>query len=856
MNITFKPLCENDFTILLAWLQSPHIKKWWDQDVGYTMDLVKEKYQIYIHGYNQIGDQQKTIYASIIYVDDTPIGYIQYYNAYDFLRDGYELKNLPKSLAAINMFVGKEKGLDEDISLEALELFLYDHIYQKFNFAFVELKAENLEAISFYEKANFKKHDEQNQKVIMLRPKIIPPWAKYPEYHSMDFFWRQSGEYYLHDAWKPYWIKLTEAEQQEILTIYPMPEDWAFHQKLGQFLANEEALKNLNLEEEKIVLVCLKFCCEKLLEDECFAEFCKEKKLNVQELKHVLANYYEEKEYMIAYINVISCLKIIMDFYFKNSVNQLKHPPLPRLEIAAIYKKITDGRYSIENTRPEISFAYRQPYFKRILLLLVLMAVSMGSILGIVNFHSDSFDLNAIQMLILAIIPGFKITIAETVHEIGLDIFGVFVVIPITFIVLKHLIGDIFCKPRLIFNYIGLRFTRYPTIIRHAINRPLFSKWPLILPKKLIYYYHGITDIRLKYQASWLGKLASKKLVAIIIDIKYSEMSKPYKLVIKNKNLPQGSLEEIVKILCERVPSSVAEKFIPFSLNYLWNKKMIDNRNRIEKIRTLSIVDGRIFCSIRNYGGESLWSEPLERFAGIIHEREYELPTDETIWEFLLPSADYDYVELLPADYDKCLCCEGKAVEVKIRIFKDIICWELLSPSPVVSLLFDRKQYERELYKISKPPENYIIETSRINFYTVDDILENLKNKKIVSVRIKGDWTCVLIFENGNILSINPYWQCGVPGDLLIATNKYLCAKRKDTKKLKKVLKGTTFSSYLRGEFNNDFIINLNNGYYIKCSNLIDPAEKQNLVYRYWKNDHVKRIETFFGKISNIAVSK
>jgi hypothetical protein len=56
MNITFEPLHESHFPLLLKWLEAPHVKKWWpiapklgtseggDQDVAYTMDLVKEKY--------------------------------------------------------------------------------------------------------------------------------------------------------------------------------------------------------------------------------------------------------------------------------------------------------------------------------------------------------------------------------------------------------------------------------------------------------------------------------------------------------------------------------------------------------------------------------------------------------------------------------------------------------------------------------------------------------------------------------------------------------------------------------------------------------------------------------------------
>jgi aminoglycoside 6'-N-acetyltransferase len=47
MTITFEPLHESHFPLLLKWLEAPHVKKWWDQDVTYTMDLVREKYSSY-----------------------------------------------------------------------------------------------------------------------------------------------------------------------------------------------------------------------------------------------------------------------------------------------------------------------------------------------------------------------------------------------------------------------------------------------------------------------------------------------------------------------------------------------------------------------------------------------------------------------------------------------------------------------------------------------------------------------------------------------------------------------------------------------------------------------------------------
>ncbi len=66
MTITFQPLNESYFQLLLKWLEAPHVKKWWDQDVTYTMDLVREKYSSYVKGYKFIDGIQKPIQGFII----------------------------------------------------------------------------------------------------------------------------------------------------------------------------------------------------------------------------------------------------------------------------------------------------------------------------------------------------------------------------------------------------------------------------------------------------------------------------------------------------------------------------------------------------------------------------------------------------------------------------------------------------------------------------------------------------------------------------------------------------------------------------------------------------------------------
>ena len=124
-------------------------------------------------GYKKIGSERKPIHAFIIYFDDAPIGYIQYYNAYDFPIDGYQLNNLPKSLSAIDFLIGDENYLGKGIGTKSLELFLDSHVFAKFDYAFVDPDSSNLAAIKTYENVGFKPFDDQTSEsvVLMVKPR-------------------------------------------------------------------------------------------------------------------------------------------------------------------------------------------------------------------------------------------------------------------------------------------------------------------------------------------------------------------------------------------------------------------------------------------------------------------------------------------------------------------------------------------------------------------------------------------------------------------------------------------------------------------------------------------------------------
>jgi len=161
MNLEFEPLVELHFPLLLKWLEMPHVKAWWDKDIKRTLDSIREKYGTYVKGYKLLKIQDKmiemAIYPFVIVYDKTPIGYIQYYDKYDFLSEqNYETIELPQSCAGIDIYIGESEFINKNIGTKVLESFLELHVSHKFHNVIVDPDTDNLRAIRVYEKVGFR----------------------------------------------------------------------------------------------------------------------------------------------------------------------------------------------------------------------------------------------------------------------------------------------------------------------------------------------------------------------------------------------------------------------------------------------------------------------------------------------------------------------------------------------------------------------------------------------------------------------------------------------------------------------------------------------------------------------------
>lgn len=170
--ISFTKLQTHHFPLLLQWLEAPHVKAWWDQNILWTPELIEEKYSPYVEGYKlESGyDISKPMHAYIILTNYVEIGYIQYYNAYDFEREE-PIAGLPQSLAAFDIFIGEEEYVGKGIGSRVLKQFCDEYIFNEFDHCLVDPDLGNLGAVKAYEKAGFTELYKAKEVVMMIKSK-------------------------------------------------------------------------------------------------------------------------------------------------------------------------------------------------------------------------------------------------------------------------------------------------------------------------------------------------------------------------------------------------------------------------------------------------------------------------------------------------------------------------------------------------------------------------------------------------------------------------------------------------------------------------------------------------------------
>lgn len=150
--ISFEPLSSDYFKVMHKWFNTKHVQKFYSLR-DWTLSEIVHKYTLVIHS------QTKPIQGFIIYLQDTPIGYIQCYAVADYPWIDQKLsKEIIQNAAGVDLFMGEKDILRKGIALCALDMFLTLYVWTKFTYLVVDPDVDNITSQNFFKKLGFKDH--------------------------------------------------------------------------------------------------------------------------------------------------------------------------------------------------------------------------------------------------------------------------------------------------------------------------------------------------------------------------------------------------------------------------------------------------------------------------------------------------------------------------------------------------------------------------------------------------------------------------------------------------------------------------------------------------------------------------
>jgi aminoglycoside 6'-N-acetyltransferase len=154
VKISFQKLSETDVGLLLKWLNTDFVKKWYykyglnKQD--WTYEEVKNKYL------PKINKQEPTDSFLILY-EDKKIGYIQTYSLMDF-PDYNKVVDGGDDSAGVDLFIGEKEFIHKGLGSIIIRKFLKYYVFcnNLINRCIIGPEPKNLAAIKAYTKVGFK----------------------------------------------------------------------------------------------------------------------------------------------------------------------------------------------------------------------------------------------------------------------------------------------------------------------------------------------------------------------------------------------------------------------------------------------------------------------------------------------------------------------------------------------------------------------------------------------------------------------------------------------------------------------------------------------------------------------------
>jgi RimJ/RimL family protein N-acetyltransferase len=140
----FKALEDDDLGLLCAWFNKSHVREWWDDHL--TNEEIKLKYR------KRIGDPVTLPF--IAYLDEKPIGFIQYYFANKI--ENNDLLDEMDDTVGLDQFIGEEDYINRGYGTQMIGQFV-DHLFSDASVRkiLIDVNKNNQRAIRCYEKLGF-----------------------------------------------------------------------------------------------------------------------------------------------------------------------------------------------------------------------------------------------------------------------------------------------------------------------------------------------------------------------------------------------------------------------------------------------------------------------------------------------------------------------------------------------------------------------------------------------------------------------------------------------------------------------------------------------------------------------------
>jgi aminoglycoside 6'-N-acetyltransferase len=147
--LAFRALQAADFPLLLRWLNTPHVRQWWQHDPS-TLEEVTAKYTPLIAG-------SEPTAGYIMLYEQRPIGYIQTYRIADFPEYARALQ-VEDGAAGVDLFIGEAGYVHQGLGPLLLRTFLRAIVFAQpgVTCCVIGPAASNTSAIRAYAKAGFR----------------------------------------------------------------------------------------------------------------------------------------------------------------------------------------------------------------------------------------------------------------------------------------------------------------------------------------------------------------------------------------------------------------------------------------------------------------------------------------------------------------------------------------------------------------------------------------------------------------------------------------------------------------------------------------------------------------------------